>query len=1381
MQRIFKILFFLLMVNSVFAQSPLISEMEYFIDTDPGYEQANPLSFTPDSNFTLNYSVDISTLNEGLHFIYVRAKDENGRWGETYSRPFIVKEKQINFSTIIRIEYFIDSDPGFSNGQSLSITPDTVVEFSDFIDVSTLSRGLHFLYLRAQDEYNSWSETYSRPFIVVGKTDPKVNQIEYFIDEDPGFGQGTTVSFDTAHYYDSSFVIDISGYEDGLHTINYRAKDNSGNWGNTYSRHVLFVTLHPEPNINRIEYFFNEDPGYGLGDTIGINPDSTIDLFSAIDLSGLDNGLNFLYIRAQDENGSWSNVYSKPFIVSGTTHPKVVEIHYAFDADPLTGNGVKIDTSLLEADLKIDTNLFFPFDTLSTGFYQLYVRARDENNAWSFPIVRQFYVFGLPDTMPNLTQFEYFIDEDPGYGQGNKVIAGDSIYENNLALDLTGVSPGLHVIYLRAKDSEGQWSQVYSRPVLVSGTNKNPKIIEIEYAFDYDPGFEKGVKIPVGPDSLFEDTINISLDTIPGGPHQLYIRAKDDNNNYSLTFIGQFCKGAVPKFIADSVCFGEPTLFTDFTIDSEDTTTYVWDFNSDDTPEMDTTKGSISFIYPGPGEHEASLVVYDNPVCQDTFSMPVLVYGLPQPDIGNDTVICENENLVLGTSQGFNSYLWVNGTTGDSLSIDTTGIYWLEVSDSNNCYNRDSVNVVVNPVPFVYLGNDTGICEYQTMYLNVGTGYYSYLWSNGETDNQIKVDSTRTYWLRVENSFHCYYTDSVNVDVFPRPYIDLGNDTAVCDNMNLVLNAPSGYKSYLWNTGSRGSAIPVVNSGNYWAQVIDSSNCFNRDTIGVDIIPSPSISLGEDVDLCEGEVALLEVPSGYNSYLWSDGSPTPAVFADATGKYWVRVANIENCVTTDTVNVNVHPLPAVNLGNDTVINKGEMLTLDENVDNASYSWRHAFETTKSIKVNEKGAYRVIVVDQYNCRNSDTIFVTVMDNQQIILRQGWNIFSMYVRPESNNVQGIVQALIDEGSLIKVQDEKGGFIEYIEGEWINNIPGHMATEGYYIKVDTNTSLDISGEAIVWHEGIPLHGGWNLVSFPVDSAMDINQALGSFLGLFNFQKLQDETGASYEYINPVGYIENIDSLKPGEGYKLRVKESTHLFYGAHLKEHSMVQEQDKSHEYFKPSWQGNGYNHMNVFVKSLNLGGFPLEPGDEIGVFDGNVCVGLYKMNDYPLHGFSIPVTQDDPMTSKKDGFTPGNTLEFSVWKHNTGDMVTDFYVTYHPGYDRKFTAKGTAVVSLRSDMEGTDIISVNRPFKVGDNYPNPFDDFTIIPIELDKPARLKLELFDVTGNGVGTVLDQLFSEGNHEVIIRKEDHNLKNGLYLCVITINKHRILKKIAVR
>ena len=117
------------------------------------------------------------------------------------------------------------------------------------------------------------------------------------------------------------------------------------------------------------------------------------------------------------------------------------------------------------------------------------------------------------------------------------------------------------------------------------------------------------------------------------------------------------------------------------------------------------------------------------------------------------------------------------------------------------------------------------------------------------------------------------------------------------------------------------------------------------------------------------------------------------------------------------------------------------------------------------------------------------------------------------------------------------------------------------------------------------------------------------------------------------------------------------------------------------FTPVWTGNGYDHMNFYVYSAVYNGVNLQAGDEIGIFDGNSCVGRATLTGVITESnyLSIVAVQDDPGTPAKDGFTVGNTVTFRYCINQTAPTVDNVQATYVAGTGL-FAQGGSAEVQL-----------------------------------------------------------------------------------------------------
>ncbi len=217
--------------------SPLssITDIEAFFDTDPGFGNGIPLAFVPSNNVSIDEILDISSLNNGVHILYIRAMDSNNQWSLTNSRLFIKQSSSTGteVADIVLIEAFFDTDPGFGNGIPLAFVPADNVSIDEILDTDNLPNGVHTLYIRAKDEYGNWSLTNSRLFVKNTNYQPQTAnlvELEYFFDEDPGFDNGTKIPLPLKEKVNIAFLAENAGLEDGEYLFSLRAKDEFGRY-----------------------------------------------------------------------------------------------------------------------------------------------------------------------------------------------------------------------------------------------------------------------------------------------------------------------------------------------------------------------------------------------------------------------------------------------------------------------------------------------------------------------------------------------------------------------------------------------------------------------------------------------------------------------------------------------------------------------------------------------------------------------------------------------------------------------------------------------------------------------------------------------------------------------------------------------------------------------------------------------------------------------------------------------------------------------------------------------------------------------------------------------------------------------------------------------
>lgn len=225
---------------------------------------------------------------------------------------------------LVKAEYFFDTDPGLGNGTSIALTSSTnIVNFSTTIALNGtgLANGFHNLYLRVQDADGKWSlsnigffDNVAVPFYPVTAATPALSGAEYFIDNDPGPGNGTPIFLPaTTNAAGVNVLVNLAGLSTGVHRLFIRTRDVEGHW--SLANYALFdnavVTPYPTapaaPPIGQVEYYLDNDPGFGNGHPINVGASTEVANFSfSIPLAGVTQGLHTLYLRSKQNPWSLS-------------------------------------------------------------------------------------------------------------------------------------------------------------------------------------------------------------------------------------------------------------------------------------------------------------------------------------------------------------------------------------------------------------------------------------------------------------------------------------------------------------------------------------------------------------------------------------------------------------------------------------------------------------------------------------------------------------------------------------------------------------------------------------------------------------------------------------------------------------------------------------------------------------------------------------------------------------------------------------------------------------------------------------------------------------------------------------------------------------------
>ncbi|NOU17809.1 MAG: T9SS type A sorting domain-containing protein [Bacteroidales bacterium] len=394
----------------------------------------------------------------------------------------------------------------------------------------------------------------------------------------------------------------------------------------------------------------------------------------------------------------------------------------------------------------------------------------------------------------------------------------------------------------------------------------------------------------------------------------------------------------------------------------------------------------------------------------------------------------ENKSTLLGTTTPINNILWdFNDNTTSNVTIAShtfinsdsniskTFNVSIAATSNDGCTNTKSFAITVNPTlqasfstevikactPMQLRVINTSPADPNATYnWNFNGGIpqgtvgndFSVEYSNSDPENSInKVIS-----LEVQNSFNCSSSASKTITIDPLVVANFnivspldGNGFPVdswCSPANFTFGnlSTGGDLTYTWDfsDGNNQTVFNRINISHLFKNITNesktfsiklnaqnASGCLNTVTSNITVKPIPTVNLGEDQQICEGNYVSLDAQNDGMNFLWNNGLTSRTINASSAGEYSVAVTNSFGCIQKDTMKLAVNPKPIVDLGADKSICEGDSAILDAGNFGSEHLW-NTNETSQVITVFPPGTYSVLVTNSENCSNSDEVKVTV---------------------------------------------------------------------------------------------------------------------------------------------------------------------------------------------------------------------------------------------------------------------------------------------------------------------------------------------------------------------------------------------------------------------
>ncbi len=464
--------------------------------------------------------------------------------------------------------------------------------------------------------------------------------------------------------------------------------------------------------------------------------------------------------------------------------------------------------------------------------------------------------------------------------------------------------------------------------------------------------------------------------------------------------------------------FTAPALAQNFTIvgcapNGYSITNLVWNFGDPNSGATNTsTLANPIHIYSAPGTFTASLILYYS--CGGgTDTLQQVVNVPPCVSIASQSITCASlgsATVIPANGTGPLSYTWLpvvqNGSVATGLMPGTHTVNFFD--PANNSFFTHTVNFTsLIPLTGSLAHSPSITCNAAptgtAIFTNLagGSGTEIYQWSNGALSFSSNAEFISTLtggqWsVTVTDALTACQIFSVFTITQP-PALTLNiasSSPSTCLGTSINFTASNsggtGAYTYTWVGGPSSDTFVVSEAiaSNYVYTVnsSDANNCVVSETIAVDFVPKPTLTVA-DVSICPLEVGTLTV-SGAASYTWHTSTPlsvTTPVFTDSpvSSTQYTVIGEALSCTAAATASIIVKPTPNPFIShNSPVCENSNLIFSVSGVTSAVWSGPSAFSsasinnTLSSVQLNQSGLYSATVTAANSCTASASASLTV---------------------------------------------------------------------------------------------------------------------------------------------------------------------------------------------------------------------------------------------------------------------------------------------------------------------------------------------------------------------------------------------------------------------
>ncbi len=478
----------------------------------------------------------------------------------------------------------------------------------------------------------------------------------------------------------------------------------------------------------------------------------------------------------------------------------------------------------------------------------------------------------------------------------------------------------------------------------------------------------------------------------------------------------------------------------------------------------------------------------------------------------------------------------------------------------------------------------------------------------------------------------------------------------------------------------------------------------------------------------------------------------------------------------------INAAPIANAGIDQIVNEGEEVTLDGSAssdadnDAITYLWTAPEGITLNsttvakptfnapeVEVETEYTFSLVVYDSENYSESSSMIVmvknVVVNQLSISMTSGWNWFSVYLENEDMNLDNILASLNPQPSdYIKDRKGTGNSAQFydIPGTftgWTGTLSEIDPKEGYKIRLNNAGDLIYQGNLVDYeNEQIFVDAGWNWIGFPIPFEMSVSDYLAS-LDVVKGDYLKNQL-VSTSYYDGYGWFGQLEMMKPGEGYLLKVANSGSIhspdastYIATIISKKDAVEIDAPNYSVNVSNFEFSGSAIIEVFIGGINSS----NENNILYAFNKEgVCVGIAKGLLYPMTNkylYNLMMYSNIEV---------GDEIHFKFYESETNELYT-FEETLNFTADMIVADAYQPFVLNKGVVDFIDEIDT----EVVELFPNPFTDRLNINFTVNKTQNVRVSVYDSYGKMIDLLADKTYSPDTY--LLEWNAINIPVGIY------------------